>query len=104
MDIKDLNIDHERLAEICRRRGVARLEVFGSFASGDATPESDVDFLVTFEPGGDLLARHIGLQQDLEAFFGRKVDLLTRRSVEESRNKYFRRFALRDTESVFEGA
>jgi len=103
MDIKDLNIDHERLAEICRRRQVKLLEVFGSFASGEATPESDIDFLVTFEPEWELL-QQIELQEDLAVFFGRKVDLLTRSSVESSPNKYFRYFALHDTEAVFEQA
>lgn len=40
----------EELVELCRRHGVARLEVFGSAARGtDFDPQtSDADFLVEF--------------------------------------------------------
>jgi hypothetical protein len=44
----------------------------------------------------------VALQQDLAALFGRPVDLLTRSAVERSPNKYFRRFALRRTEPLYE--
>ena len=44
----------ERIDEIerlCREHDVARLELFGSAASGEFRPgESDLDFLVSFEP------------------------------------------------------
>lgn len=36
----------ERVTKICRRNGVARLDLFGSFATGTATPTSDIDFVV----------------------------------------------------------
>ena len=48
----DIAEKRDALAAICRRYGVARLEVFGSGARGtdfDAA-RSDADFLVTFEP------------------------------------------------------
>jgi hypothetical protein len=93
-----------RLAELCQRYGVARLEAFGSFVRGDASPQSDLDVLVTYEAGRKVGLELVALQQDLEALIGRHVDLLTRASVETSANKYFRRFALRDTEPLYERA
>ena len=102
MLLADLHIDQERLAECCRRYGVARLETFGSFVTGDASPESDLDLLVTFEPGATIGLEFVALQQELEEIIGRPVDLLTRESVERSPNKYFRRFALRRTEPLYE--
>jgi uncharacterized protein len=41
-----------KLAELCRRYGATRLEVFGSPAGGDSfdMAHSDADFLVTFTP------------------------------------------------------
>ena len=36
----------ERVTEICRRNGVRRLDLFGSFATGSALPTSDIDFVV----------------------------------------------------------
>jgi uncharacterized protein len=52
------------------RRGVVRAGVFGSFARGDATESSDIDFLVEFEQGRTLLDLS-GLRLDLCEAFGR---------------------------------
>ena len=43
MPISDL-ID--QVSHICKRNGVQRLDLFGSFATGTATPTSDIDFVV----------------------------------------------------------
>ena len=102
MLLANLQINLERLAECCRRYGVARLETFGSFVTGDAGPDSDLDLLVTFEPDAKISLEFVALQQELEEVMGRSVDLLTRQSVERSPNKYFRRFALRHTEPLYE--
>ncbi len=104
MQLGDLHIDRTRLSEICRRYHVARLEAFGSFVTGNAGPDSDLDLLVTFEPGAVIGLEFVTLQQEIEAAVGRPVDLLTRASVERSPNKYFRRFALRYTEPLYERA
>ena len=102
MRVEDMGIDRERLTALCQRYGVVRLEVFGSFTRGDAGADSDLDVLVSFAPGVRHGLEIVALQQELEALFGRPVDLLTRRSVERSPNKYFRRFALRDVELLYE--
>lgn len=62
------------------RLGVLSLAVFGSVARGEATSESDVDFLVEFA-GGATLSRYMGLKLLLEDVLARKVDLVTRRSL-----------------------
>ena len=36
----------DRVTEICQKNGVKRLDLFGSFATGTATPTSDIDFVV----------------------------------------------------------
>lgn len=104
MLLADLQIDRDRLADICKNYGVARLEVFGSFIQGDAEANSDLDLLVTFNPGAKIGLEFVALQQEMEALFGRSVDLLTRSAVERSPNKYFRHFALRRTEPIYERA
>ena len=58
------------------RRGVVRAGVFGSFARGEATESSDVDFLVEFEDGRTLLDL-AGLRLDLREALGREVDVAT---------------------------
>ena len=77
------------LEDICRRRSVARLEIFGSVAKGSADPESsDLDFLVEFKElvFGERAEAFFGLQQDLENLFGRQVDLVVEKAVT---NPYF---------------
>ncbi len=66
----------EQLWEVARRHGVLRLRVFGSWARGEAGPDSDLDLLVNVEPGTSLLDM-IGLQQALEDLVGSTVDVLT---------------------------
>ena len=64
----------EAILEIAAKHGAYNVRVFGSVARGEATPNSDVDFLVEIESGRNLLDR-IGLIQDLEDFLKCKVDV-----------------------------
>ena len=83
----------ERIAEIerlCREHEVARLELFGSAASGAFRPgESDLDFLVSFEPRpvGSKPAPYFRLAAALRDLFGMDVDLVEEQAI---RNPYFR--------------
>ncbi len=75
-----LKDEADGIRRIARENGVVRLRVFGSFAHGKPTRESDLDLLVEFEPGRDLLDL-IGLKQELEELLGRKVDIVTERAL-----------------------
>jgi predicted nucleotidyltransferase len=80
---------------VCVRHPVARLELFGSQATRRLRPDSDVDLLVEFLPDSNPGLLEMGaLQDELEQAVGRKVDLLSRRAVEKSRNAYRRRSIL----------
>lgn len=59
-----------------RDRGVVRAELFGSFADGTETPDSDIDLLVTFA-GPVSLFDQLRLAADLGRIAGRRVDLMT---------------------------
>lgn len=75
-----LDVDEQRLADICRRYGVAELAVFGSAVRGDFGPDSDVDLLYSFRPGVHTGWREIhGLDRELTELLGRPVDLVPRR-------------------------
>ncbi len=71
VDLRD-----SRIAEVCRRYGVAELSVFGSVARGDDTDDSDVDPLYVLEPGSKLGFEIVDLRDDLEKIIGRRVDLV----------------------------
>jgi predicted nucleotidyltransferase len=70
------------LGELCRRFHVRRLELFGSAARGVGEPR-DLDFLVEFEPlpPGQRAPAYFGLLRELEALFGRPVDLVMATAV-----------------------
>ena len=54
-----------RVAELCRRYGVAELLIFGSVARGDAGPGSDVDVLYVRTPGNELGLEFLNFQKEL---------------------------------------
>lgn len=89
------------LAPFCRRHGVARLELFGSFARGEPHPGSDIDLLVTFQPGVHPGWDFFELHKELEDKLGCNVDLLTRRSVEQDENFIRRRSILESTREIY---
>ena len=61
--------------------GVSRLGVFGSFARGDHTDESDVDLYVEFRPGMKNYDNLCNLYFYLQGLLDRKIDLITRESL-----------------------
>jgi predicted nucleotidyltransferase len=100
----DIAEKRDALAELCRRYGVKRLEVFGSAARGtDFDPDrSDADFLVTFTPSArNDLAAFADLKDALERLLGRPVDLVEREAIEASRNFIRRRAILTEAETVY---
>ncbi len=58
-----------------------RIGLFGSFARGDAGPGSDVDVLVEFADPFVTFDRYMDLKFYLEDLFGRRVDLVIRRTL-----------------------
>ena len=92
----------EELAELCRRHGVARLEVFGSAARGtDFDPQtSDADFLVEFrlDDGRAPLQQYFGFAEALRQSLGRSVDLVESGAVQ---NPYMRAAIDRSRELVY---
>lgn len=76
------------IADFCARRGVARLEAFGSALREDFDPDSsDLDLLVEFQPMEPYarVEAYFGLLDDLRGMFGREIDLVMVGAV---RNRY----------------
>jgi predicted nucleotidyltransferase len=91
----DLRRHRTQILEAAAASGARQVRVFGSVARGDEVDASDIDFLVSLEPGRSLLdlAR---LEVRLEELLGRKVDVVTERSLQEP----IRTTALREAVSV----
>jgi predicted nucleotidyltransferase len=100
--IANLAISQTDIKAFCRRWKVRELALFGSVLRADFGDTSDVDVLVTFKPDakirfGDLLQ----MEAELATIFGRRVDLGTRRSVEEDPNYLRRREILGSSQVIY---
>jgi predicted nucleotidyltransferase len=84
-------ISSKKLAAFCNRWEVVEFSLFGSALRKDFSQLSDIDALVTFDPHSDWgLFDHFRMRQELTELFGRQVDLITRRALEQSRNTLLR--------------
>lgn len=70
-------LHRDELLEVLRRHGVTNPEIFGSTARGDDREDSDLDLLVDFAPGTDLIDM-ANIKAELEAVLGASVDLIPR--------------------------
>ena len=94
-----VELDQHALAEFCRKWGIRELSIFGSALRDDFNPESDLDFLVSFEPGTPLdIDRLLDMKEELEARLGRSVDLVEKEAL---RNPWRKREILRTREVIY---
>lgn len=94
-----LPIDRNALAGFCRQHRIRRLALFGSVLKGRDRPDSDIDLLVEFEPGGAPgLLGLAGIEAELSALLGgRRVDLRTPQDL----SPHFRSEVLRTAEEQY---
>jgi len=84
-----LDFNREKIGQFCQQCGISRLELFGSALSDDFRAESDVDLLATLRADAHpTLLDWADMQEQLAKLFGRPVDLVSRRAIERSRNRY----------------
>jgi predicted nucleotidyltransferase len=97
-----IEIPGDAISAFCQKWSVRAVELFGSVLGDDFGPESDVDVLVSFDSDRrPTLFEFIEMQDELETIFNRKVDLLTRHSVETNSNPYRRRSILDSARLVY---
>jgi predicted nucleotidyltransferase len=95
-----ITIPCEAIGEFCRKWRIVEFALFGSVLREDFGPDSDVDVLVDFAPeAGRTLFDLVRMEDELRVLFGREVDLVTKRSIQTSRN-YLRRKAILDAAEV----
>lgn len=92
----------DEIVRLCRLFHVRQLDLFGSAAQGQFESDSDVDFLVEFEPlpEGSRADAYFGLLESLQALLKRSVDLVMLKAV---RNRYFLE-AIADSRTTLYGA
>ena len=71
----------QTIAEYFKKQPVVKAWLFGSFARGEETPQSDVDILVMLDSSIPVGLEFFGMYEDLKELLGRNVDLVTERSL-----------------------
>lgn len=89
--------DMDNLIELCRQNDVAKIGLFGSTARGEASDESDLDFLVEFEKRKSLL-EVVRFERELSESLGKKVDLLTEAAI----SPYIKDNIIRDVTVIYD--
>src|SRR5680860_742926 len=93
----------EAIMNLCRKYGVARLELFGSAATTTFDPaSSDVDFIVEYPPGYDFgpwLTRFQELEEELADLLGLDVDLVMTSALH---NRWFNREAAKTRTVIYD--
>lgn len=102
MTARDLGVAQEQIEEFCRRWKISRLAVFGSAVQGKLRPDSDIDLLVTFAPDADwTMFDHFAMEDELSRLFGREVDLVSVRALEENPNPTYRQEITRTARQIY---
>ena len=98
-----LGISDAQLEDFCQRWKITELSLFGSALRDDFGPDSDIDLLVRFASDARWsLLDHVRIEREFSELLGRKVDLVSKRGVENSRNWIIRRNILNSAELVYE--
>ena len=93
-----IQLDKEAIAAFCRKWRIRELSLFGSVLRDDFGPDSDLDFLVSFEAeaGWDLWDL-VTIREDLVSLVGRNVDMVIKEAL---RNPYRRREILTNRQVI----
>ena len=85
-----LNLLRAHKIALAQRFGVVEMRLYGSFARGQASGDSDVDVLVRFDAPPDW-RRYFGAQAYLEELLGRPVDMATSQELRAEIRPYVER-------------
>ena len=80
--VRNIEVDRDQIATLCRRHRIKKLSLFGSVLRADFRPDSDVDFLVEFEPGQHVGFRIFDIEEELSRLFdGHRADIVNAKYV-----------------------
>lgn len=101
--LKDrLGIQWGKIEEICQQWEITELALFGSVLREDFKIDSDIDILVTFTPNNNISLLDLeNIEQQFSSLFNRSVDIVTKKSIENSHNWIRRQNILDNSEVIY---
>lgn len=96
---KRFTIPRKKIAEFCKRWNITEFSIFGSVLRDDFRSDSDIDVLVSIDPGAHMgLFKIIEMKLELEEIFKRPVDLVEKEGL---KNPYRRKEILQTARVVY---
>lgn len=105
MTAKTYSVDEIRkiIAPIAKQHGVDRVYLFGSYARGEATEQSDIDLFIDASSIRGLFAMG-GLYADLEDALQKQLDIVTAKSLKYNTDTRFVSNIKKDRVLLYEAA
>src|SRR5438105_3764146 len=102
MTIHGIDLDSQAIRDFCNKWQIQELSVFGSILREEFRRNSDIDFLVAYEPEATWdLADVADMKVELARIVGRRVDLISRSAIERSDNRFVKKEILSTAERVY---
>jgi len=99
---RHINLPQEKVAAFCKKWQIEELALFGSVLRADFRPDSDVDVLVRFHAEATpSIFDLVRMEDEMKQILGRRVDLIERVGVEQSRNYIRRKAILESAETIY---
>lgn len=97
-----LAITPDQLEKFCQRWQVAELALFGSVLRDDFNADSDIDLLVSYQATAKRgIFEKIQMKEELELLLNRRVDLVSKKAIEQSHNWLRRKNILDSAEVIY---
>lgn len=103
MKVKNIDIPLEKIKAFCVRWQVIEFALFGSVLREDFNADSDIDVMVKFDTEAHRTFTDLeDMEVELTNIFKRKVDVITRNGIENSRNYLRRQEILSSAQVIYE--
>lgn len=82
-----IQLPQPELAAFCQKWKIKEMSFFGSVLREDFRSDSDIDIIVSFEDNSTWgILELVRMKRELKTLLGREVDLMTKKSIEQSHN------------------
>lgn len=100
--LTQVHLPEDAIRAFCQRWNIREMALFGSVLREDFSEASDIDVLIDFGPERRYsLSALVQMGDELELIFGRSVDLIDRRAVEQSQNHIRREIILQSAQVIY---
>lgn len=99
---KNFDLPLAKIAEFCQKWKIIEFAIFGSILRDDFNSNSDIDCLVKFSDHADWsLFDRVKMKEELALILDKKVDLVNRKSIENSENWLRKQEILKSTKVIY---